>query len=135
MKILEWAITIVATIVALGWAYGIRTYVRQGQGVTQQTVNTTMLGFISIIAILLPGISPLHLLWVLPISWLMGTFSLAFPFSLLSIPGRFFGLLCCVGLDKEEVARNTAKVDRLQELIKSGLSPDDAVKKVREENL
>ena len=37
--------------------------------------------------------------------------------------------------DKEEIARNTAKVDRLQELIKNGMSPDDAVKKVKEENL
>lgn len=134
MKILEWAITIVAIVVAFGWAYGIRTYVRQGQGVTQQTVNTTMMGFISIVSIFLLGTSPLHLLWAFPISWLIGTLSLVFPFSLLSIPGRFFGLLCCIGLDKEEVACNTAKVNRLQELIKSGMSPDDAVKKVREEN-
>lgn len=135
MKILEWAITIVAAILVLTWVYGIRTYIHRGRGVTRQTVNTTMLGLISVVAILSLGVSPLHLLWLLPISWVMGTLSLAFPFSLLSIPGRFFGLLCCIGLNKEEVARNIAKVDRLHELIKSGLSPDEAVKIVRDENL
>jgi len=99
MLYLGWLIWIVGLIVAVGWVYGIRDYMRRGMGITHQTVHTTMLFFVSLIVILSLQITPYHLLWLFPLSWVMGTLSLAFPFSLLSIPGRPFMGMCCIGLD------------------------------------
>jgi len=99
MIYLGWFIGLVGVIVAVGWVYGIRNYMRSGMGVTQQTVNTTMLFFVSLIVTLSFQISPYHLLWFFPLSWLLGTLSLVFPFSLISIPGVLFRGICCIGLD------------------------------------
>jgi len=99
MIYLGWLIWLVGSIVAVGWVYGIRHYTRRGIGVSQQTVNRTMLFFVSLIVTLSLRISPYHLLWLFPLSWVIGTLSLIFPFSLLSIPGGLFGDMCCVGLD------------------------------------
>jgi len=96
---LGWLTWLVGLIVAVGWVYGIRNYTRRGVGVTQQTVNTTMLFFVSLIVTLSLRISPYHLLWLFPLSWVMGTLSLVFPFSLLSIPGALFRGMSCIGLD------------------------------------
>jgi len=125
MIYLGWLIWLVGLIVAVGWVYGIRNYMRRGMGVTQQTVNTTMLFFVSFIVTLSLRISPYHLLWLFPLSWLLGTLSLVFPFSLLSIPGRLFGDMCCVGLDWEEVQKNEERLARAKELLQEGLSPEE----------
>jgi len=50
MLYLGWLIWLVGLIVAVGWVYGIRNYMRRGVGVTQQTVNTTMLFFVILFA-------------------------------------------------------------------------------------
>lgn len=106
---LGWLIWLVGLIVAVGWVYGIRNYMRRGMGVTQQTVNTTMLFFVSLIVTLSLRISPYHLLWLFPLSWVLGTLSLAFPFSLLSIPGGLFRGMCCIGLDWALAGGNTER--------------------------
>jgi len=112
-------------VVAAVWVYGIRDSMRRGLGITQQTVNNTMLFFVSLIVTLSPQITPYHLLWLFPLSWLLGTLSLVFPFSLLSIPGRLFGDMCCVGLDWDEVQRNEERLVRAKELLQEGLSPEE----------
>jgi len=120
-----WLIWLVGLIVAVGWAFGVRTTLRSGSGITQQTVNTTMLFFVSLLVILSFRISPYHLLWLFPLSWLMGTLSLAFPFSLLSIPGGLFRGMCCIGLDWDEVQKNEERLARAKELLQEGLSPEE----------
>lgn len=125
MLYLGWLIWIVGLIVAVGWVYGIRDYMRRGMGITHQTVHTTMLFFVSLIVILSLQITPYHLLWLFPLSWVMGTLSLAFPFSLLSIPGRPFMGMCCIGLDWEEVQKNEERLARAKELLQEGLSPEE----------
>lgn len=37
-----------------------------------------------------------------PVSFALGTLSLMFPFSLLSVPGRTFGVICCIGLTRRQ---------------------------------
>jgi hypothetical protein len=59
--------------------------------------------------------------------------SLALPFSLVSIVGKPFGNICCLGLDREEVARNTQRVRRFQELVIGGVSPEDAKEQLERE--
>jgi ABC-type Co2+ transport system permease subunit len=100
-KIAGIALWVIATSMALAWAYGIRSYVKSGAGVTQMTVNTAMLFAVSVVVIPLTGISPFHLLWMFPVAWLLGTLSLLFPISLLSIPGLVFRAICCIGLGRK----------------------------------
>lgn len=98
MNILDIIVIIIASIFALSWIYGIRRYVASGQGITRQTVNTTMLFILSIAAVLFLKWSPLLLFILFPVSWLLGVMSLAFPFSLLWIVGRYFALLFIIGV-------------------------------------
>lgn len=133
MNILEWVVLAISSVLCLSWAYGIRTYVHQGRGISHQTVNTTMLGFTAIAMVLILNASPLHLFWLLPCCWLIGTLSLMLPFSLLSIPGRLFKEICCIGLNKNEVELNEKKVGRLTQLVNSGMSPNEAAQKVKKE--
>jgi hypothetical protein len=78
-------------------------------------------------------VSPFHLLWLFPASFVAGFFSIAFPFSLLSIPGRFFGRLCCIGLDPGEIARNTNRQQRFEALVMKGVPVEEAQRLVLEE--
>jgi len=98
MNILGIIVIIIASIFALSWIYGIRRYVASGQGITRQTVNTTMLFVLSIAAVIFLKWSPLLLFVLFPVSWLLGVMSLAFPFSLLWIVGRYFALLFTIGV-------------------------------------
>ncbi len=125
MIYLGWLIWLVGLVVAVGWAFGVRTTLRSGSGITQQTVNTTMLFFLSLIAVLSLQVTPYHLLWLFPLSWVVSTLSLAFPFSLLSIPGRLFRGVCCIGLDWHEVQKNEERLARAKELLQEGLSPEE----------
>ncbi len=92
-----------------------------------------MLFAASILAVASLRLPSLHVLWMFPASWLLGTLSLAFPISLLSVPGRLYGMLCCVGLDQEEVERNSRKVARFQELLTEGMDPERTAEQVKAE--
>jgi hypothetical protein len=93
------AVWLVAAFVTVGWIYGLRKVAVKG--VTRQTVNSAMLFFVAVVIVPLLGISPLHLFWMFPVSWLCGTLSLGFPFSLLSIFGRVFFALCSIGVRRK----------------------------------
>ena len=135
MEILEIIIFIIGVLLTLSWIYGIRTNIKRGDGVTKGTVNITMLFIISLILVPILKISSLHLLWMFPVSMLIGFLSQAlFPLSLLSIPSHIITVISCLGLDKSEVARNTAAVDRGNELVHiEGLSIEEAKKRLKEE--
>lgn len=126
MEVLGWILWIIGLIIGLSWAYGVRTYVRTGQGVQQQTVNQTALILLAVVAVPLLGLSPLNLLWMLPAAFVVGMLSLAFPFSLISLIGMPFGELCCLGLSQDEITRNRERIERFQGLIASGISLEDA---------
>ncbi len=126
MIYITWFIRIIGLALAVTWAYGIRHHARSGIGITQQTVNQTMLFFVSLIGVVALQITPLHLLWLFPAGFVLGMLSLAFPFSMISILGIPFGHLCCVGIDKAEAARKREEKLELeaevQEMLKQGMT-------------
>jgi len=81
----------------------IRNPVREGIGITKPTVNIHMLSFISLIVIPLVGLPPLHLVWMIPLSFLFGYYSYVAPLSLLNIPGALYARLVCIGIQYEEI--------------------------------
>jgi hypothetical protein len=100
LQIVGAGIWLVAAAVTGVWIYGLRKLAVQG--ITRGTVNTAMLFFVSVLMVPTIGLSPFHLLWIFPMAWILGTFHLAFPFSLLSIFGRVFFMLCSIGVRAKE---------------------------------
>lgn len=133
VEVLGWILWTIGLVGGLSWSYGVRTYVRTGRGVTQLTVNQAMLMLAAVVSVPLLGFSPFHLLWMLPAAFIVGMLSLMFPFSLVSLLGRPFGQICCLGLDRDEVARNTRRVERFQELVVGGMSPEEAKQELERE--
>lgn len=128
MIYISWFIWIAGLVLAMSWAFGIRHHVRSGLGLTQQTVNQTMLFFVSLVVVVALQITPLHLLWLFPVSFVLGTFSVFFPFSLLSILGKPFGYLCCVGIDKAEASREKLELEaEVQGMLKQGKTQGEVV--------
>ena len=109
MEVLGWILWTIGLVVGLSWSYGVRTYVRTGQGVQQATVNQTTLILLAVVAVPLLGLSPFHLLWMLPAAFIVGMLSLAFPFSLVSFIGKPFGELCCLGLNRDALKSRPAQ--------------------------
>lgn len=134
MEIVGYIVYGIGVILAIAWMLGIRTHTKSGQGVTISTVNTTMLFIVSLVFVTVFKLSPLHLLWMYPASFVLGMLSFAFPFSLLSIPGNIVGFIACVGLNQEEVQKNKERVQRGIELVHhEGLSVEEAKKQLKEE--
>jgi hypothetical protein len=100
MKIIEIILFIIALIFSFSWAYGIRTFMRTIKSVTNGTIVTTLFFFISLICVVIFGLSSLHLIWMFIVSWILGQLSMIYPFSLLVIPARYFAAICCIGLSK-----------------------------------
>ena len=100
IRLCENMLWLVAATMAAVWSFGVRNMVRSDSGVTQMTVNTAMLFVVVVVLVPATSVSPLYLLWMFPLAWLLGTLSLAFPFSLLSIPGIVFRGICCLGLGR-----------------------------------
>ena len=104
---MEAILWLVGAAIALSWGHGIRTRTASGVGVTNQTVNTTMLFFVSLFVSPALG-STWHLLWLFPLSWVIGTLSLAPPFVFLTPIGQDFRKVCCIGLDQSEISDKRA---------------------------
>ena len=51
-----------------------------------------------------------HLLWMFPVAWLLGSFSVTLPLRLLWIPSHFYGFLCCLGLPDTKPQKLTLHV-------------------------
>lgn len=90
-------IFIIASVISISWIVGIRKLAQNG-GVTRQTVITSMLfSFLTITALFSEEVWILNLLWLFPVSWMVGTLSLAFPLSLLWIPGSIYAKIVTLG--------------------------------------
>lgn len=126
MNLLGWAIWVIGLVFGLSWGLGVRTCVRSGQGVSQQTVNQAALMVLAAIAVPVLGISRFHVLWMIPAAFVIGRFSLTFPFSLASLIGKPFGILCCLGLNRREIERRQGQAERFRELVAAGAAPDEA---------
>ena len=128
MKIVEIILWIVVIWFALSFSWGIRKSTWGGFGVTIQSTNIAMLFVAQAIAVGVFGLSPLHFLWMIPVAFILGSMSIAFPFSLISSLGRLYGNLCCIGLDLEVVTQNKARLDYARELISSGYPQNEATR-------
>lgn len=132
MSAFEFVILVVAILFSLNWVIYIRKNVRTGIGITQQTVNTTMLFVVSIFVVLIWKLSTLNLFWMFPVGWFLGSGSLLFPLSLFNIPGKWFGNLFCFGLDPEEIKQNTKRLELVRIYVNQGMSIQEALKKTNE---
>jgi len=111
MQIIGYVVYAVGLFLAVTWLVGIRTYTAKGLGVTKQTVNTTMLFILALLLVPAFSLSALHLLWMFLAGWIVGTLSLVFPFSLLSILGQVVFHIACIGLDPVEIQRRQEVAD------------------------
>ena len=111
---------------AVSFSWGVRQNTWTGFGVTIQSTNMAMLFVAQAIVVGAFDLSPLHFLWMIPLAFVLGGLSLAFPFSLLSPIGNLYGRLCCLGLDADAVARNKARLEYVRELVSNGHSRDEA---------
>lgn len=127
MKYVGYATYALCVLVTSTWIFGIRTYTLRGSPPMRPTVNITMLFVVSLVVVPLLSLSPFHLLWMFIVSFVLGTLSLAFPFSLLSLPGQWFFILACIGLDREKALRNQERVAKVREVVaREGVTPERA---------
>ena len=134
MEIIGYVVYGIGVLFAVAWLIGIRTYTNSGQGLTISTVNTTMLFIVSLALVPILQVDPLHLLWMYPLSFVLGMLSLVFPFSLLSIPGHLVGWIACIGLNQAEIAIKQERIHKLQELMITESITAEEAKAQLEEN-
>jgi len=88
-------------VVGLIWAIGQGLSIRQKAKNEQATEHTlevhALLLTISVIVIPLLSLSPLHLLWMMPASFVLGLASVIFPLNLLWLPASLYGSLWYIG--------------------------------------
>jgi hypothetical protein len=84
-----------------------------------------MLSFISIIAVPLIGLSPFHLVWMIPISCLLGYYSYIFPLSLFNIPGALYARFVCLGIPYNEIFKEKIIEKGFEKLTKDYLNSVD----------
>lgn len=128
MDIAGMILWVVIVWLAASFSWGVRQNTWTGFGVTIQSTNMAMLFALQAIAVGALGISPLHFLWMIPLTFVIGMLSLAFPFSLITPIGRLYGELVCWGLDVQVVAQNKARLEYVRELVSSGRSRDEATR-------
>lgn len=88
-----WLVFAVGCWFALGWAWSVR----KAHELQKATVVMALLFVLAVISIPVFGLSPFHLLWMFPASFIAGTLSLVFPFSLLTYPGLVYWRLLKIG--------------------------------------
>jgi len=133
MKIIGYVVYVIGVLMAVSWLFGIRSYTARGVGATRMTVNTAMLFIVSLVVVPALSLSPFHLLWMFPASFILGMLSLAFPFSLLSVPGQAVFEIVCIGLDQAEVQKNQERTRKLQSIIiEEGLLAEQAKARLKE---
>ncbi len=133
LNIFELVIIIIAIIFIVTWIFGVRTHIKRGRGIQQQTLNTILLFIVSLLLTIFLKISPLHLLWMFPTSWILGVLSIAFPLSLLSIPGKLIRFVSCIGLDMNEMQRRRELVEeRVLKMMTLSKEKDISMEEARE---
>ncbi len=94
-------IGIILWVVSILWAIAQGFNIRQKAKNEQATEHTfevhAFLLAVSVIIIPVLSLSPFHLLWMLPASFVLGLASVIFPFNLLWLPASLYGSLWYVG--------------------------------------
>jgi uncharacterized membrane protein len=118
MQMVGYVIYAVGILFTILWLYFIRSEAAKGAKITGGTLIRAVLFIAALVAVLQPPLSPLHLTWMFPAGWFLGTFYLVFPISLLLVPGQLVLRIACLGLDppgaKHETKRSASSADIIQ---------------------
>lgn len=97
MSIIEIVILAIGILLAIAQGINIREKARNEQS-TEHTFEThAFLLAVSVIIIPALGLSPFHLLWMMPAAFVLGIASITFPLKLLWLPASLYGSLWYVG--------------------------------------
>lgn len=98
MHIIANIIYIICVLIAISWGILIRHRAKTEQATEKIFEVFGVLMVVSLILIPTLSLSPFHLLWMFPVSFLLGTLSLIFPFSLLWPLASLYSSLWYIGL-------------------------------------
>jgi tetratricopeptide (TPR) repeat protein len=93
--IIIWVIGIIWIIIQ---GFNLRQKVKNEQAIEHTFEVHALLAVVSVIIIPVMNLSPLHLLWMLPASFILGLASMVFPLSLLRLPASLYGSLWYIGV-------------------------------------
>lgn len=103
MQILEYIIYGIGVLFALGWGFNIRSKARGEQATSKMHETFGMLMVVSLILIPVFSWSPLHLLWMFPLAFLLGLLSMMPPFKILWPLASIYGSLWYIGISNEGI--------------------------------
>lgn len=98
MNIISTILYIICVLFAVGWGILMRHKAKTEQATEKIFEVFGLLMVISLILIPVLSISPFHLLWMLPVSFLFGPLSFMFPFRLLWPLASLYGAIWYLGL-------------------------------------
>lgn len=97
MQIIGIIIWVLGVIWAIAQGFNIRQKAKNEQATERTFEVHALLAVFSVIIIPVMSLSPLHLLWMLPASFILGLTSMVFPFNLLWVPASLYGSLWYIG--------------------------------------
>ena len=97
MKVIGIILWVVAVLYAVAWGFIIRHKAKNEQGVEHMFEVHALLLVVSATIIPALSLSPFHLLWMMPASFVLGLASVIFPLNLLWLPASLYGSLWYVG--------------------------------------
>jgi len=97
MQIIGIILWVIAVLYAVGWGFIIRQKAKNEQATEHTFELHALLLAVSVIIIPVLSLSPFHLLWMLPASFVIGLVSMMFPLNLLWFPASLYGSLWYVG--------------------------------------
>jgi hypothetical protein len=122
----------VASLFTLIWLYAIRYNMQRANRASQSSINSTSLHIVCILIVVIFKISALHLLWMFPVSVIIGLLYLTLPFSLISILAIPLEKLLYIGLDRNEIKKQNDDVREVIRLMKmEKMTREDAMKIVK----
>jgi tetratricopeptide (TPR) repeat protein len=97
MQIIGIIIWVFGVLYALGWGLNIREKAKNEQATEHTFELHALLLAVSVIITPALSLSPFHLLWMLPASFVLGLASVIFPLNLLWLPASLYGSLWYIG--------------------------------------
>jgi len=97
MQIIGTILWVIGVLCAIAWGFIIRQKAKNEQATEHTFELHALLLAVSVIIIPVLSLSPFHLLWMIPASFVLGLVSVIFPLNLLWLPASLYGSLWYVG--------------------------------------
>jgi len=104
MRIIGIIIWVMGALYALGWGLIIRQKAKNEQATEHTFELHALLLAISVIIVPAMSLSPFHLLWMMPASFILSLASIIFPLNLLWMPASLYGSLWYIGVRNPALA-------------------------------